>query len=159
VDIIGVDATFPLTQSSTPPVSNLLNAWQGAQNSSGLASDAINNGNVFAKLRQLHITYDKSILFTGAGYESVGGANEKPGYAASIADPQGQTEQQNDMDALLRTFEPESWWLGVVWTLDYPIWPRSSLATVAAKLGGLGLDESDWPSNMQWAGDCYTACP
>ncbi len=153
VDIIGIDAGFKLTTSTTPPVQGVVDAWHGVNtHQAGLA--APQNGNLVERLRLLSEQYNRNILFTSAGYESAGGANNDPGYATSTTPD--QDEQLNDVTALLQTFEPEPWWLGVVWTSDYPVWPRSQLASVPNIT--MHLAEPDWPINMEWAGDCMSGC-
>ncbi len=141
LDIIGVDAYFPLTQMSADlDVGSLEKAWNGA-----LQTGANSQKNITQRLATVSAKFGKSILFTSAGYASSPGANSDPAVLAGQGSSQGQTqpidgiEQLNDMQALLETFNGLPWWDGVFWNGDQPLSPRTHQAS--------------WASNSNWAGD------
>lgn len=141
VDIIGVDAYFPLTRiSADVDVASLQQAWNGA-----LQTGASGQKNIAQRLADVSAQYNHSILFTAAGYASSPGANSSPAALAGQGSASGQTtpidgvEQLNDMQALLATFNGLPWWLGVFWNGDEPIAPR--------------YKQQSWASDSNWAGD------
>ena len=131
INIIGVDAEFPLTQEGGDVgVSDLNNAWNGGKTIDGPGG----SGNIVNSLVTVSQKFQKPILFTTASYDSATGANT--GNPTNNAD---QTEQQFDMEALLQTFEGQTWWDGVFWSADLPIAPRHS--------------QPNWDVSSNWAGD------
>jgi hypothetical protein len=133
VDYIGVDAYFPLTQTSADVDVNVLEqAWQGAGPGLGLPQG---QQNIYARLEKVSDTYNHPILFTAAGYNSSPGSNSaSPGPASN-----DEVEQLNDMQALLFTFRGTSWWAGVFWSADEPMTPREQ--------------QPNWQVNSSWAGN------
>jgi hypothetical protein len=141
VDVIGVDAYFPLTQMSADlDVGSLEKAWNGT-----LQTGASNEKNITQRLATVSAKYGRSILFTSAGYASSPGSNNNPAALAGQGAAPGQTtavdsaEQLNDMQALLETFNGLPWWDGVFWNGDQPVSPRTS--------------QPNWASGSAWAGD------
>jgi hypothetical protein len=158
VDIIGIDAYFPLTNTNEPSVAQLEDAWRGSTVHGAQLAAPTQNGNLFQRLQSLFTRTHRPILFTSAGYESVSGSNQSPGRATILSDTASdQYEQLNDMEALLDTFSPQPWWLGVVWSPDYPVWPHQALSQTKPVTNGT-LAEGDWTTNAEWAGDCLTGC-
>lgn len=141
VDIIGVDAYFPLTQQSADlDPTSLESAWNG-QYQNGPSDQK----NITQRLATVAARFNKPILFTAAGYASSPGANSAPSALSGSGSASGQTqavdgiEQLNDMEALLQTFNGLPWWQGVFWNGDAPQAPRAQ--------------QSDWASGSNWAGD------
>lgn len=141
VDIIGVDAYFPLTQMSADlDAGSLQKAWNGA-----LQTGATDQKNITQRLATVSAKFNKSILFTAAGYASSPGANNNPSALAGLGSTNGQktpldsVEQLNDMQALLETFNGLPWWDGVFWNGDQPVSPRTN--------------QQNWASDSNWAGD------
>jgi hypothetical protein len=135
VDAIGVDAYFPLTQvDSDAALARLQDAWHGKGAALGGQHD------VYSRIQKVSDTYQKLVVFTGAGYESTQGSNNKPGKTpigpGSTSD---QNEQLSDMQSLLTTFAGAPWWVGVIWFADQPLYPRSA--------------QSNWKLGTQWAGN------
>jgi hypothetical protein len=154
-DYIGVDAYFPLTAGADTSPEDLAAAWQGQKRSTDLAGQ--NVGDVIKAFDALSQQFNKSVLFTAAGYESISQANTSPpGNKDSPDAVIDQQEQLFDMQALLTTFTQQPWWAGVIWKEDYPVWPRSNLATVLKQTFGDNIPffEPDWAVNWEWAGDC-----
>lgn len=156
INVIGVDAQIPLTVGSDVPSEALVDAWNGKADNAPLASPT--KENYVKDLGQLNRTYQRKILFTNAGYESYSGSNGKPGQGNSALASRDDQEQLFDMRALLETFAPQPWWLGVVWSADYPVQPRSELVKHATSPY---FFEQDWATNTEWAGDCTKdqTCP
>ncbi|HEX8996891.1 MAG TPA: hypothetical protein VF812_12755 [Ktedonobacterales bacterium] len=141
VDIIGVDAYFPLTQMSADlDVGSLQKAWTGT-----LQTGPSDQKNITQRLATVSAKYGNPILFTSAGYASSPGANTDPANLAGQGATAGQdtavdgAEQLNDMQALLATFNGLPWWDGVFWNGDEPISPRTK--------------QQSWASDSNWAGD------
>lgn len=135
VDYIGVDAFFPLTQNADVTVPDLVNAWHGK----GL--DLRGNGDIYGKLEKLAGTFNRPVLFTGAGYVSAAGANGDP--LGATSDSPDQNEQLNDMQALFQVFSGAPFWQGVFWYSDQPVSARSNRS---------GYDKSSY-----WGGDTLAA--
>lgn len=134
VDYIGVDAYFPLTQNALVGVNDLVNAWHGK----GL--DLQGQGDIYGKLAKLAGQFNRTILFTSAGYKSAAGANGDPlGVSSESPD---QHEQLNDMQALFQTFAGAPFWEGVFWYADQPT-SRSQ--------------RSGWDASSYWAGDTLSS--
>ena len=140
VDIIGVDAYFPLSQNNADlAVGQLQASWQG-ETPCGSKDLSVCPGNIVQRLSAVAVRYNKSLVFTGAGYGSTPGANSGPPIPASanLAN-HDQTEQLADMQALLETFNGMAWWAGAFWDGDEPIGPRNA--------------QPGWASSSNWAGD------
>ncbi|WIG58125.1 MAG: hypothetical protein OJF49_000870 [Ktedonobacterales bacterium] len=134
VDIIGINAYFPLTNGALhPPINVLMDAWHGKQDS-GAGSGG--QGDIYGKIEKLSAKFDRPVLFTEAGYPSYTGASAGPNSSASSTD-EDDVEQLNDMQALVQTFSGASWWEGVFWYYDLPV-PRDKLA--------------NWNVDYFWAG-------
>jgi hypothetical protein len=149
LDVIGIDAFFPLTNGITEPsVPQLTEAWHG-QLSAGQSPNGTPT-NIVSALQQFAVHSNKQILFTAAGYESVSGCTSNPG-TDTTGTTEDDTEQFNDMTALIKVFASENWWLGVIWSADYPVWPRTSL-TKTDSANNAGLLEYTYATNTEWAG-------
>jgi hypothetical protein len=171
LDYIGIDAFFPLLADTATSDIQIQSAWHHDASHGQLATGANGNGgntfDLFAALNDLASHFGKFILFTGAGYESLSGSNGNPGN--DTTGQQDYNEQLNDMQGLLETFSGQRWWLGVIWSSDYAVWPRDSLTNAPISTdsffheNGDGTGENDWTKNTEWAGDCISAsfstCP
>ncbi|NNN33683.1 hypothetical protein HLK59_25640 [Streptomyces sp. S3(2020)] len=114
LDLIGIDAYWPLSRKPTEDTARLRRAWQPI--SEELAA--------FAR------RHDRRILFTEAGYVSQRGATTAP-YAWDLSRRTGDAEQAAAYRALLETFTGRDWWAGVCWWM-WDDWPDS--AETPAKL-------------------------
>jgi hypothetical protein len=149
LDVIGIDAFFPLTNSLTDPtVAQLTAAWNGTLPAGQAATVAPQD--IVSALENLSNQYGKHILFTAAGYESVSGCTGDPG-TDTTGTTEDDAEQQYDMSALITVFSQKTWWLGVIWSADYPVWPRTHLADTSSA-NNAGLLEHDYHTNTEWAG-------
>ena len=153
VDYIGVDAFYPLTQNADVSVNDLMNAWHGK----GL--DLQGQGDIFGNLTKLASKFNKPVLFTGAGYQSAAGANGNPLGTCNEANCIDQTEQLNDMQALLQVFSAAPYWQGVMWYGEQPVTPRSKQShfQTSSYWGGDTLKTSKLAG--QWLAQYYTDNP
>jgi hypothetical protein len=130
LDYIGVDANFPLISNQGAPTEDILaSAWHGQGASVG------NQGDIYSKLEKVADAAQRPIIFTSVVYYSATGAST----GTIIASQEDDTEQLQDMQALLLTFTGTSWWAGVFWYADYPLAPRSQ--------------QPYWSVEGNWAGD------
>jgi flavodoxin len=102
LDMVGVDAYFPLVNKVTPSVEELQQAWKP----------------IVDKMKSFHKKVNKPIAFTEYGYLDTDGCAfnsweiEKKLKEVKI----NQQAQANAIEALLKTFWKESWWHGgFVW--------------------------------------------
>jgi hypothetical protein len=132
VDYIGIDAYYPLSVGlSDIGVPALVDIWHGR------GDNPSQSGDIYTDLGTLADKYHHPILFTSAAYESTVGANASPGNTpTSDVD---ETEQLDDMEALLVTFNTAPWWTGVFWYGEQPITPHSA--------------QANWENSTNWAGD------
>ncbi|MFF3314773.1 hypothetical protein ACFYV5_04590 [Streptomyces sp. NPDC003035] len=98
VDLIGVDAYWPLSERPTHDVEALERSWRPIRED--LAAFAAERG--------------RRILFTEAGYVSQRGSTTAP-YSWTISRTPDQAEQAAGYEALLASFRSEPWWAGVFW--------------------------------------------
>ncbi|WP_371672153.1 hypothetical protein OG985_33715 [Streptomyces sp. NBC_00289] len=107
LDLIGIDAYWPLTGGPTDDTARLRRAW--------------------APIRERLAAYarrqDRPILFTEAGYVSQRGATAAP-YAWDVSRHTGDAEQAAAYRALLDSFTGRRWWAGVCWWM-WDDWPDS----------------------------------
>jgi hypothetical protein len=114
VDVIGLDAYFPLTNQNDPTVSELVSAW--SSNASGI--------NIVAAIQNFAAAHPgKPVIFTEIGYRSVSGTNTRP-YDYSFTASYDTTEQQNCYQAMYEVWsqQPASmkgtfWWS---WSVPMP---------------------------------------
>ncbi|MFI1163755.1 glycoside hydrolase family 113 [Streptomyces sp. NPDC020801] len=107
LDLIGIDAYWPLSARPTDDPARLRAAWQPIREH--LAAYARRQG--------------RRILFTEAGYVSQRGATTAP-YSWTVSRRSGDAEQAAAYRALLDSFEDRPWWAGVCWWM-WDDWPDS----------------------------------
>ncbi|HEU5441587.1 MAG TPA: hypothetical protein VFU88_20050 [Ktedonobacterales bacterium] len=156
VDFIGVDAYFPLTQNQLdPPLDQLIDAWHGKGTSLGLPSKL---ANIYDRLGKVAATFDRSLVFTAAGYASVPSSNSAAFQTSNVTSSPDQAEQANDMRALLLTFSDTVWWSGVFWSADRPI-PRDKQPNWAVNSGWAGPTLPTSKQAGQWLASYYKTVP
>ncbi|MHA1302936.1 MAG: glycoside hydrolase family 113, partial [Candidatus Heimdallarchaeaceae archaeon] len=98
LDYIGIDAYFPLTNSSYPTLSQLKEGWN----------------NYIPSLHDFSILFNKSIIFTEIGYRSINGANKAPWdwQRKGLVD---EKEQYLCYEATFETIANLSWIAGLYW--------------------------------------------
>ncbi|GAA2718476.1 hypothetical protein GCM10010439_01500 [Actinocorallia aurantiaca] len=107
VDLIGIDAYWPLASRPTRSVAALKNAWTPYAE----------------ELAALSAEQGKKILFTEAGYTSQRGTVTEP-YSWTVSRTRDDREQAAAYEALLAVFGTKAWWAGVMfWMWDD--WPGS----------------------------------
>lgn len=108
VDLVSVSAYFPLSGDERPSIDDLKSAWKTSQD------PAWKGRHWFDELVALHNDTRKPIFFGEAGYLSSTYAAHQPYDETATHDPD-QKLQSDAYQALLETFEGQSWWAGVVW--------------------------------------------
>ena len=107
VDIVGVSAYFPLDDGQSPSLATLVGDWSNSHASAYRGRNWTNTLASFAR------STGKPILFGETGYMSGDYAAKQPflNYQSTI-----NWQLQSDLyQALLESFEGQSWWAGVVW--------------------------------------------
>jgi hypothetical protein len=105
---VSVSAYFPLTSTPSPSVAELKAAWHSSQVSAWQGQDW------FATIQNLARSTGKNVLIGEVGYRSSNMAAEHPWMESDQQTPD-QATQANAYQALLETFSPQPWWLGVLW--------------------------------------------
>ncbi|MER6674309.1 hypothetical protein [Streptomyces sp. NPDC000983] len=108
LDLIGIDAYWPLSDRPTDSGDRLRRAWKPIGES--LAAYSREQG--------------RRILFTEAGYVSQHGTTTAP-YDWTVSTRPGAAEQAAAYRALLDTFTGRPWWAGVCWWM-WDDWPDSA---------------------------------
>ncbi|WP_369245920.1 hypothetical protein [Streptomyces sp. R41] len=107
LDLIGIDAYWPLSATPTDDTARLRRAWEPIGKS--LAAFSARQG--------------RRILFTEAGYVSQRGSTTAP-YSWTVSNRTSDAEQAAAYRALLESFEGRRWWAGVCWWM-WDDWPDS----------------------------------
>ncbi|MFF4061959.1 hypothetical protein ACFYZ8_31025 [Streptomyces sp. NPDC001668] len=107
LDVIGVDAYWPLSGAPTRDTGRLRRSWRPIR--AELAAFAREQG--------------RRILFTEAGYVSQYGATTAP-YSWTVSGRSAPGEQAAAYRALLDSFTGRDWWAGVCWWM-WDDWPDS----------------------------------
>ncbi|MFI5273118.1 MAG: glycoside hydrolase family 113 [Ktedonobacterales bacterium] len=155
VDYIGVDAGFPLMANQRDAgLDALVSAWHGT----GTNLAALHN-DIYGRIAKVASTYGRPVIFTSAGYNSVGGANSLAFQSSNfISAVEDDAEQYNDMRALLLTFSAAPWWQGVFWNNDQPI-PRDKQANWTTSTAWAGPTLATSKEAGQWLAKYYRAAP
>ncbi|MGW6564846.1 glycoside hydrolase family 113 [Streptomyces sp. NPDC054975] len=109
VDMIGIDAYWPLSTQPTRDVRALQRSWRPIRED----------------LAAFAAEHERPILFTEAGYASQRGSTTAP-YSWTISTTPDEAEQAAGYEALFASFRNESWWAGVFWWA-WDVLPRGSL--------------------------------
>ncbi|GAA3791176.1 hypothetical protein GCM10022403_026570 [Streptomyces coacervatus] len=107
LDLIGIDAYWPLSDHPTADTGRLRRAWEPIRKE--LAAYAGHQG--------------RRILFTEAGYVSQRGSTTAP-YSWTVSGHTAPAEQAAAYRALLDSFTGRRWWVGVCWWM-WDDWPDS----------------------------------
>ncbi|MFJ9692768.1 glycoside hydrolase family 113 [Kitasatospora sp. NPDC101183] len=105
LDLIGVDAYFPLSEQPTTDRARLREAWQPITDQLAAFSDA----------------QQRKVLFAEAGYVSQRGSTTAP-YSWTVSTTEDAAEQAAAYDALLTALDGKPWWAGVCWWM-WDDWP------------------------------------
>ena len=98
LDLIGVNAYWPLSRRPTHDVSLLRSAWSP----------------IVQELALFAAAHHRQIVFTEVGYISAQGTTTKP-YSWTVSKVPDQAEQAAAYSALLSAFQGQQWWDGVYW--------------------------------------------
>ncbi|CAM5639220.1 GTA TIM-barrel-like domain-containing protein OS=Kitasatospora aureofaciens OX=1894 GN=HS99_0017115 PE=4 SV=1 [Kitasatospora aureofaciens] len=107
LDVIGIDAYWPLADQATTDPAQLRRAWQPIADQLAAFSGRL----------------QRKILFTEAGYVSQRGTTTAP-YSWTVSKTEDDAEQAAAYEALLDTFDSKPWWAGVCWWM-WDDWPDS----------------------------------
>jgi len=107
VDEIGVSGYFPLDGSASPSLHQLLGDWRSSSMAAWRARNWV------SALAALSARYHRPIVFGESGYLSGDYAAAQP-FLNYYSTP-NEGLQADLYQALLETFEPYSWWKGVIW--------------------------------------------
>ncbi len=107
LDVIGIDAYWPLADRPTTDAARLREAWQP----------------IGEELAAFSAREHRKILFTEAGYVSQRGSTTAP-YSWTVSKRDGDAEQAAGYEALLAAFDGKPWWAGVCWWM-WDDWPDS----------------------------------
>ncbi len=128
LDVVTVSAYFPLTPTPEPTVGELKQAWHGSK------VPGYGNADWFAQLQGLASSTGKRVLIGEVGYRSGTGAAAHP-WDESVNEAVDQVTQANAYQALLETFSPQPWFMGVMWWqwrgnggIDTDMSPKAKLA-------------------------------
>jgi len=104
LDLAGLDAYTPLTNSTTPSVDELVRGWSRNRN----------GDDMLAAFRNWARSHGKPVIFTELGYRSIDGAARAPWEFNTTAayDPQ---EQADCYEAAFRVWSKEPWMRGILW--------------------------------------------
>ncbi len=94
LDVIGLDAYFPLTDHADPTLTQLVSAWSSNRWGENIVSDVLN----FAAAHP-----EKPVIFTEIGYRSAAGANMAP-WDYSTTSAVDQQEQANCYEAMFEVW-------------------------------------------------------
>ncbi|TJZ59372.1 hypothetical protein FCH28_01860 [Streptomyces piniterrae] len=114
VDLIGIDAYWPLSDRPNSDVRQLVRAWHPIRERLARFADRVR----------------KPIVFTEAGYTSVHGGVTAP-YSWTVSPVPDAAEQAAGYEALLRAFTGRPWWAGVHW------WVWEQLPTLGSRARAL----------------------
>ncbi|MEU5051877.1 hypothetical protein [Streptomyces sp. NPDC021096] len=107
LDVIGIDAYWPLADKATTDTARLRQAWQP----------------ITEELAAFSQRQHRKILFTEAGYVSQRGTTTAP-FSWTVSKRDGEEEQAAAYEALLAAFDGKPWWAGVCWWM-WDDWPDS----------------------------------
>lgn len=99
VDLIGVQAYFPLSQEPYPTTAVIQQGWQAP----------------LARLRELSARYDKPVLLAEIGYDVSADAAKEPWQSRSRDTPENRALQQRLMEVALERLEKEPFIAGMFW--------------------------------------------
>lgn len=127
LDIIGINAYFPLSQAKTPTVAALKQAWHPIKK----------------KMKRLYCQYKKPIAFTEFGYLSLDGCayNTWELENKRKETPINEQAQANCFEALFEVFSKENWWAGgFIWKW----YPRNASSNAYHRSGQAWFRKGDY---------------
>ncbi|WP_221505130.1 glycoside hydrolase family 113 [Streptomyces eurocidicus] len=105
LDVIGIDAYWPLGDRPTTDTARLRRAWQP----------------ITDELAAFSAAHHRKILFTEAGYVSQRGTTTAP-FSWTVSEKPATDEQAAAYEALLAALDGKEWWAGVCWWM-WDDWP------------------------------------
>ena len=96
LDFIGIDAYFPISESQTPDINDVISSW------SSLKED----------LESYSKFYATPVLFTEYGYRSIDYAGKKPWFSSRVEGSANEKAQLNLLKGLHQSLWNEEWFAG-----------------------------------------------
>lgn len=124
VDIIGIDAYFPLSNGSTPSVSTIVERWTNNPTASNS-----NHRQIITDITAVRNKFNKPVVFTELGYRSGTNTLDRPWANDGNYAPE---EQQRALEAAFAAWDNKPWFLGVF------IWQWNADPGVSGPNGGPG---------------------
>jgi hypothetical protein len=112
LDVIGLDAYFPLTDLSNPTVDQLVSAW---------SSNRFGENN-FAAVMNFASAWQKPLIFTEIGYKSTDRANREP-WNFGLTGAVDMGEQRDCYEAAFTVWGPQSSWMRGFFWWAWPVPP------------------------------------
>lgn len=110
VDLIGIDAYFPLAQSSygyTPSEDEIVARWSNNSDAYGP------NTHIISDISAVQARFNKPVIFSELGYRSGADPLRNPWETGGSYDP---TDQQHALNAAFRAFDGKPWFRGMfIW--------------------------------------------
>jgi len=125
LDVIGLDAYYPLTDSQNPTFEELLQSWSV----------------IVPHVRNISQFWGKSVIFTEIGYRSIEGTAIMPGAWNNKA-AVNITQQAICYNAVFQACMNETWWQGIYWWAwstdpnaggdnDTGFWPQNKAPSIS----------------------------
>jgi hypothetical protein len=108
LDVAGLDAYTPLTDSDEPGVDALVRGWSRNRNGEDMV----------AAFRNWQRSHGKPVIFTELGYRSADGTNRAP-WDFVARSPYDPGEQADCYEAAFRVWSQQPWMQGIFWW-DWP---------------------------------------
>jgi hypothetical protein len=104
LDVAGLDAYTPLTDSNTPSRDALVRGWSRNRNGEDMV----------AAFRNWQRSHGKPVVFTELGYRSADGTNRAP-WDFEARSAQDTAEQADCYEAAFRVWSQQPWMQGIFW--------------------------------------------
>ncbi len=118
LDMIGLDAYFPLTNINNPTQAQLIAAWSGNKNGENIVANVQNFANAHP---------GKTLIFTEIGYRSVDGANTAP-FDFGITGAVDDGEQRDCAEAMFQVWSTHTSFMKGLFWWAWPV-PPPNVAT------------------------------
>ena len=107
IDILGIDAYFPLSDAPYPSLDELMKGWVNYSGKYG-------NHNWVEEIESWQSNINKPVIFTEIGYRNIDYAAQEP-WNSSRIEPSNCTLQALCYEAAIDTFKNKPWFKGMFW--------------------------------------------
>jgi hypothetical protein len=158
LDVIGADAYIPVTSETDPTLSQLESGWTTVSSDSYAAS-VMNNMSPLAFYESMSAEYDKPLLFTEIGYQSVNDTNQLEG-AFGTSNWVDFQQQSQALQAFFSTFSQNGGnWFEGAYLWNWEANPAGVEAGDFSVQGKPGLNIVDYWFGLQTGSQSGTAIP